>query len=362
VLRHVAKLAAAPVIVDRPGGVVHSERELRIILPVTGDVKADEAVAVAVEFGVLRGMLDLVTPPASLTDKSAAGSGGAQSGGKKNLWTMFRAAARAARNRSGVVLLAGCLLGAAGIMHASPRPGSPAGTPTLTKDRFTVTTGMLAFPASKFSLTAVRIASPANMPVSPVARRVVEARGVDGAYLHLEAALAPAPAQGQFAAGELNIALIGGAAVSSSLYDSGNTALKVNCVVGCGTTSTFSDNAAFSAGSTAVNNISAVFNDSIAALTSGNAGAVRSTSDTSTLANLGAPLFLVLTSLIAGILLFVSIVLLGVQPPQDSRTTPPSPRARRRKPASAAYTTTDSRPSLPAMAPPRGSQRRGRST
>jgi hypothetical protein len=287
VLRHVAKLAAAPVIVDRPGGVVHSERELRIILPVTGDVKADEAVAVAVEFGVLRGMLDLVTPPASLTDKSAAGSGGAQSGGKKNLWTMFRAAARAARNRSGVVLLAGCLLGAAGIMHASPRPGSPAGTPTLTKDRFTVTTGMLAFPASKFSLTAVRIASPANMPVSPVARRVVEARGVDGAYLHLEAALAPAPAQGQFAAGELNIALIGGAAVSSSLYDSGNTALKVNCVVGCGTTSTFSDNAAFSAGSTAVNNISAVFNDSIAALTSGNAGAVRSTSDRMLYVNIG---------------------------------------------------------------------------
>jgi hypothetical protein len=85
----------------------------------------------------------------------------------------------------------------------------------------------------------------------------------------------------------LNIALIGGAAVSSSLYDSGNTALKVNCVVGCGTASTFSDNAAFSAGSTAVNNISAVFNDSIAALTSGDAGAVRSTSDRMLYVNVG---------------------------------------------------------------------------
>ncbi len=33
ILRHVTQLAAAPVIVDRPGGVVHSERELRIVVP-----------------------------------------------------------------------------------------------------------------------------------------------------------------------------------------------------------------------------------------------------------------------------------------------------------------------------------------
>jgi hypothetical protein len=62
VLRHVTQLAAAPVIVDRPGGVVHSDRELRIIAPNTGDAKADEAAAVAIEFGVLRGMLDLTAP------------------------------------------------------------------------------------------------------------------------------------------------------------------------------------------------------------------------------------------------------------------------------------------------------------
>ena len=36
VLRHVTQLAAAPVIVDRPGGVVHSDRELRIVAPNTG--------------------------------------------------------------------------------------------------------------------------------------------------------------------------------------------------------------------------------------------------------------------------------------------------------------------------------------
>src|SRR5258708_22152155 len=62
VLRHVTQLAAAPVIVDRPGGVVHSDRELRIIAPITGDAQADAAPAVAVEFGVLRGLLDLITP------------------------------------------------------------------------------------------------------------------------------------------------------------------------------------------------------------------------------------------------------------------------------------------------------------
>ena len=70
VLRHVTQLAAAPVIVDRPGGVVHSDRELRIVAPNTGDAKADEAAAVAIEFGVLRGLLDL-TAPASV--RHAAG-------------------------------------------------------------------------------------------------------------------------------------------------------------------------------------------------------------------------------------------------------------------------------------------------
>ena len=70
VLRHVTQLVAAPVIVDRPGGVVHSDRELRIVAPNTGDAKADEAAAVAIEFGVLRGLLDL-TAPASV--RRAAG-------------------------------------------------------------------------------------------------------------------------------------------------------------------------------------------------------------------------------------------------------------------------------------------------
>jgi hypothetical protein len=73
VLRHVTQLAAAPVIVDRPGGVVHSDRELRIVAPNTGDAKADEAAAVAIEFGVLRGLLDLTAPG---VHKKVHGAGG----------------------------------------------------------------------------------------------------------------------------------------------------------------------------------------------------------------------------------------------------------------------------------------------
>jgi len=64
VLRHVTQLAAGAVIVDRPGGVVHSDRELRIVAPNTGDRHVDEAAAAAIEFGVLRGLLDLTAPAA----------------------------------------------------------------------------------------------------------------------------------------------------------------------------------------------------------------------------------------------------------------------------------------------------------
>jgi hypothetical protein len=230
VLRHVAQLAAGPVVVDRPGGVVRSERELRIVVPTGrdafGNPVMDEAAAVAVEFGVLRGLLDLAFPPplAASVNNSAPVSG-SRKGSRKKWWSLS------------AILLAAGLSALAGSLHAAPR-------------------------------------------------HVIEGRGIDGSYLHLEAALA-APAQGQFETGQINIALIGGAAVSGSLYDSGNTALKVNCVVGCSATSGFSDNAAFSAGSTAVNNISAVFNDSITALTSGNAGALRSTTDRMLYVNVG---------------------------------------------------------------------------
>ncbi len=114
VLRHVSQLAAGAVIVDRPGGVVRSERELRIVAPNTGDARADEAAAVAIEFGVLRGLLDLVAPDARATMRwngagkkllrgDEGGSGGGESNkfsgasGKKKWWPFA------------VVLMAGAL-------------------------------------------------------------------------------------------------------------------------------------------------------------------------------------------------------------------------------------------------------------
>jgi hypothetical protein len=108
VLRHVTQLAAAPVIVDRPGGVVHSDRELRIVAPNTGDAKADEAAAVAIEFGVLRGLLDLTAPgvhkkvrgaggqdkwpdesAANTRDASVDASEGSRSAGGKKWWAFW---------------------------------------------------------------------------------------------------------------------------------------------------------------------------------------------------------------------------------------------------------------------------------
>ena len=66
ILRHVTPLSTRPVVVDRPGGVVHSDREIRILVP------ADEREQQAVEFGVLRGLLDTVhgTPQGGAAGKA----------------------------------------------------------------------------------------------------------------------------------------------------------------------------------------------------------------------------------------------------------------------------------------------------
>jgi hypothetical protein len=122
VLRHVTQLAAAPVIVDRPGGVVHSDRELRIVAPNTGDAAADEAAAVAIEFGVLRGLLDL-SSAGSGKALAGAGDGGAdhsrKNGARKN---------GAGKNRAGrwwpfgvLVLTAGLGILRAGLAAAPAR-------------------------------------------------------------------------------------------------------------------------------------------------------------------------------------------------------------------------------------------------
>ncbi len=58
ILRHITQLAPSPVILDRPGGQVHSDREIRILVPA-----GKPAEATAVEFGALRGLLDVLGDP-----------------------------------------------------------------------------------------------------------------------------------------------------------------------------------------------------------------------------------------------------------------------------------------------------------
>jgi hypothetical protein len=116
---------------------------------------------------------------------------------------------------------------------------------------------------------------------------VLRGTGSDGAHLSLAVPVNLfAQLQQPGSGSNVNLSQIGGASVSSSLYDSGNTALKVNCVVGCSATGSFTDNSAFTTGLTAVTNISGLFNDA-ATLTSGNAGAIRATSDRMLYVNIG---------------------------------------------------------------------------
>lgn len=117
---------------------------------------------------------------------------------------------------------------------------------------------------------------------------VLRGTGRDGSLLALRVPLNVfAQLQAAGSGSNVNLNQIGGGSVSSSLYDSGNTAIKVNCVVGCSATSGFSDSGTFTAGTTAVNNISGVFNDGLAALASGTAGAARITNDRMLFVNIG---------------------------------------------------------------------------
>ena len=52
-LKHITQLSKLPVVVDRPGGVVHGDREIVLLVPASAEQQQ------AVEFGVLRGLLEL---------------------------------------------------------------------------------------------------------------------------------------------------------------------------------------------------------------------------------------------------------------------------------------------------------------
>jgi hypothetical protein len=218
VFKHITQLSPHPVSVDRPGGVVHSERELRIIAPA-----GDAAQAQAVEYGVLRGLLELLGPkPLKMPEPPQLA--------KFGLW----------KRLAGVFGL--CLLSAASV-HAGPHRR-----------------GEIVIRTTDDAGGALTLRLPSNL------------------FTQLQQ-----PGSGS----NVNLSQIGGASVAGALYDSANTAMKVNCVVGCSATGSFTDNGAFTAGSTAVTNISGLFNDAAAALTSGNAGAIRATSDRMLYVNIG---------------------------------------------------------------------------
>jgi len=290
ILRHVTQLAAAPVVLDRPGGVVHSERELRIVVPNSGNAKADEGAAVAVEFGVLRGLLDLTSPtPPSLprlrgasADMSAAARGIFRSAGGKKWWSF------------GLVLVSGAALALAGGLPASPRHA-----PIISR---------AALPESRLASTARTLES----------EHAVEAPGLNGAYLgstavnsiffsgcpsFVRTSMSPAPAillagfgdgacslyssavindsiaalisgnAGAFRSTtdrmlDGNLGKLGGAALSGAyVVGSGNTAFRIHCVAGCSASPKSIDNSAFAAGKTSEANIGGNFDDGAPRLT-----------------------------------------------------------------------------------------------
>src|SRR5207245_10418132 len=67
ILRHVTALWKSPVGLNRPGERVHSDREIRILVP-----PGNEAAALAVEFGVLRG---LTAPVHGASRRGGSGTG-----------------------------------------------------------------------------------------------------------------------------------------------------------------------------------------------------------------------------------------------------------------------------------------------
>ena len=149
-----------------------------------------------------------------------------------------------------------------------------------------VVVGLCLPPAAQAGPPPKRSLRSAGAEGFEVALRARDAEGSELA-LRVPVGILLAQLQQQGSSANTNLNQIGGASVSSSLYDSGNTALKVNCVVGCSATGGFSDNGAFTVGTTGVTNISGLFNDAAANLTSGNAGAIRATTDRMLYVNIG---------------------------------------------------------------------------
>jgi hypothetical protein len=213
VLRHVTQLAAAPVILDRPGGVVHSDRELRIVAPNTGDARVDEAAAVAIEFGVLRGLLDLTGTSTTCKEEPAPGKLAAfwrrvTAAGKKSASTAKLSSAGAKKWWPlGIVLFA--LLCSAGVSFTLNAEG-PARWEDGAKAKFALSTRHTAGPFSFGAGPSAVKAGPSSLSANetPVLRLAaalepIALRGLSTALTPWRLRLAAAdPPQGQFVTGQ----------------------------------------------------------------------------------------------------------------------------------------------------------------
>jgi hypothetical protein len=154
VLRHVSQLAAAPVILDRPGGVVHSDRELRIVAPNSGDAQADEAAAVAIEFGVLRGLLDLTAGASAKAkaDESAEALANSRRARAKKWWPfgMLLIAAALGVMRVSLAAAPGRVVKDSGKSHRL-KPVLLEGPPILRAGLAAITPEFLAEPQGQFA-------------------------------------------------------------------------------------------------------------------------------------------------------------------------------------------------------------------
>jgi hypothetical protein len=263
VLRHIAQLSKLPVIVDRPGGVVHSDRELRILAPVDNPDQAT-----AVEYGILRGLLDLAGPKLR---GDAQQTNPPSSAPRKGTWlgrllpTIFYTAVAALPP---AFLMAGVALATLSFPRAAiaaPAPATPVAQPLLAVCRSPLGN-------KSHSQEWLCYQPPLNSP------RTLSLRTRDSENNLLALAISPSALFPQLQQGtsQVNLALVGGAAVSSALYDSSNNALLVHCVVGCTASAGFSDNSAFTVGSTAINVLGAYYTSGSApTLASGDAGRVR---------------------------------------------------------------------------------------
>jgi hypothetical protein len=292
VLRHISQLTKRPVLLDRQGGKVHSDSEIRIIVP--GDADAQQAV----EFGVLRGLLDTAGQIETHTLDSSAATPTPRS----LFGNAFRAAKRA---------FLGVLFFAIGL-NGAPSPKGPPVSPARGAwgIRLTLPSGAEArlsldsvsffqqHPTGQFPL-AVNLTQIAGVAATQTggSLNVNCTGGCGGASSFLDNAaftagttpinitggwFSSAPTNctdGHACAPQLtvdrmlfvNIGKINGTAPSLT-----GSSLNVNCTAGC-SGSSFADNSAFTAGATTISVDGGVFNDGLAGVTSGNAAAPRIT-------------------------------------------------------------------------------------